>query len=320
MIRGRLSAFLFAAALASAGCFGHHYHTAPRVAVVAGDPIVQMKPASTFPVVMKPSLVAAGLHSDPPDEDSRVLGLTVGVLPRAYPIGLLDRFEVVNDSVPGVAFVVARCGLTGITSVYDRRAAGRLLDFQNSGALWRDTLVLRDRPTGTYWSIATGDALHGPLAGERLRSIPAVVVRVRDWTRAHPDSLYMDRDEDTSEPLLMRLYGASSWQGLSGRKTSDARHRPKERVFALGARGEALVFTAREAEAAGHFETSLSGRPYTVRWDPALQVPRAYGGDGSERALTPMFWFAASRHFSRVRTFADAPDPHSATSRRMTGF
>ena len=275
------------------------------MAVASGDPIVQMKPASAFPVVSKPSLVAAELHSDPPDADSRVLGVTVGAVPRAYPIGLLDRFEVVNDSVPGVPFVVARCALTGITAVFDSRVAARLLHFENSGALWRDTLVLRDLETGTYWSPATGSALHGPLAGERLRAIPAAVVRARDWQNASPGTLYMDLDEDTSEPVLMRIYRASGWQGVSGRKTSDRRHEPKQPVLVLAAAGEALVFTAKEAESRAPFETSLGGAPFRVLWDPNLRTPRAFEMDGSETALIPMFWFAANLHFGRVRTLGE---------------
>ncbi len=273
--------------------------------MVEGDPIVQMKAAGKFPVVTKPSLVAPVLHSDPPDEDSRVLGLTVGAVPRAYPIGLLDRFEVVNDSVPGLSFVVARCALTGITAVYDRKAAGRVLEFQNSGALWRDTLVLRDRQTGTYWSAATGRAIDGPLSGETLRAIPATIVRAADWERAFPASLYMDLDKDTSEPILLRIYEASRWQGVSGEKTADTRHRPKEEVFALAQGEEALAFTAGEIEAAGQLEATLAGKPVSIRWDGQLRVPRAFGRDGSERALMPMYWFAAARHFAGLRTLVD---------------
>ncbi len=295
-------AVVLVAACAGAGCFGHQYRFGPRVAVVGGDPIVQMKEPGEFPVVTKPSLVAPGLHSDPPDADSRILGLTVGALPRAYPIGLLDRFEVINDSVPGLAFVVARCGLTGITAAYDRSVAGRVLEFVNSGALWRDTLVLKDRATGTLWSSATGAALAGPLAGKRLTPVPALLARASDWQRAHPDSLYLDLDVDTSEPLLLRLYNASQWQGVSGEKTRDSRHKPKEQVFTVGDGEEALAFTAGEIEAAGRLETNLSGQPVSLRWDSSFEAPRAYGADGAERAVVPMFWFAAARHYARVRT------------------
>jgi Protein of unknown function (DUF3179) len=294
-----------AAATTTAGCLSHQYRSKPRVAVVDGDPIVRMKSPDEFPIVVKPSLVPRRQHSDPPDEDSRVLGVAVGAVPRAYPIGLLDRFEVVNDAVPGLPFVVARCALIGVAAVYDRRAGGHVLEFRNSGTLWRDSLVLQDRQTGTYWSAATGRALYGPLAGERLRPVPAVLARVSVWKRNFPASLYMDLDRDTSVPLLMRLYGASQWQGLSGRRTGDSRHRPKETVFAVAEQDEALAFTAGEIEAAGRLETAIHGTPVSIRWDAALEAPRAWGPDGTERAVVPMFWFAAGRHFARLTTLSD---------------
>ena len=301
--RGR-GALLLAAA-AAAGCLTHQYRSNPRVTVVDGDPIVQMKNPEDFPVVVKPSLVLPRQHSDPPDENSRVLGLAVGAVPRAYPIGLLDRFEVVNDAVPGLPFVVARCALIGVAAVFDRRAGGRVLEFRNSGTLWRDALVLRDRETGTYWSAATGRALSGPLAGERLRPVPAVLARVSVWKRAFPTSLYMDLDRDTSVPLLLRLYRASKWQGLSGERTEDSRHRPKETVFAVAEEDEALAFTAAEIEAVGRLDTTIHGAPVSIRWDAALEAPRAWGPDGKEKAVVPMFWFAAARHYARLTTFAE---------------
>jgi hypothetical protein len=296
---------LLAAATASSGCFAHQYRSRPRIAVVDGDPIVQMKRLEEFPSVTKPSLVALQQHSDPPDADSRILGLTVGAVPRAYPLGLLDRFEVVNDAVPDLPFVVARCALTAITAVYDRRVGEHVLDFQNSGALWRDTLVLRDRATGTYWSAATGRALSGPLAGQRLRPVPAVVARAGDWQRAFPASLTMDLDDDTSVPLFLRIYGASPWQGVSGEKTRDPRHKPKEQVFTLGEEDEALAFTAGQVEGAGRVEATLRGEPISVLWDAALEAPRAYGPDGDERAVVAMFWFSAARHYAKVTTLPD---------------
>ena len=65
---------LLAAAAAAAGCLAQQYRSNPRVTVVDGDPIVQMKSPNAFPAVVKPSLVDLRQHSDPPDADSRVLG------------------------------------------------------------------------------------------------------------------------------------------------------------------------------------------------------------------------------------------------------
>ncbi len=146
------------------------YDSKPRIAVVGGDPVVADELAREHADAWSvPNLVTVRQHTDPPFRDEKVLGVAVGA-PRMYPIGLLDTYEVVNDESGGVPYVVARCALTDFTGALDRRVAGRTLTFENSGALWRDMLVLRDRETGTYWTPATGVALSGPLAGERSRS------------------------------------------------------------------------------------------------------------------------------------------------------
>ena len=299
-----------ALALLTAGCLAHQYRSSPQIAVVDGDPIVQMAPPSSFPSVSQPPLVAADLHSDRPDDDASLVGLTVGAVPRAYPIGLLDRFEVLNDSVPDLPFVIARCALTGVVAVYDRRVGGRPLLFDNSGALWRDTLVLRDRETGSYWSAATGRALTGPLAGTILRPVPAFLTRTASWSRVFPRSLYLDLDDDTSEPLMMRLYEKSPWQGISGQKTADQRHRAKDDVFAVtdAESGQALAFTAEEIRRLGAVQTTLAGKPLSIEWDPSLEAPRAYtaGPDRVALAVVPMYWFALDRHFATVQTLGEA--------------
>jgi len=311
VIRRTAPRLLLVGFLAS-GCFAHYYRSNPQITVVDGDPIVQIAPPSRFPSVVKPPLVAPDLHSDPPDKEERLIGLTVGAVARAYPIGLLDRFEVVNDGVPDLPFVIARCPLTAVVAVYDRRVGPQTLLFDNSGALWRDTLVLRDRETGSYWSAATGRALFGPLAGKTLRPVPALFTRTENWERAFPQSLYLDLDDDTSVPLLMRLYGKSPWQGISGVRTTDRRYGPKNTVFAVTdvEGSEALAFTAQELQRLGSIQASLAGKPLSIEWDPELETPRAYatGPDRIERAVVSMYWFALGRHFTTVRTVGDASE------------
>ncbi|HSS44473.1 MAG TPA: DUF3179 domain-containing (seleno)protein [Thermoanaerobaculia bacterium] len=314
---------LFIVGLLAGGCLAHQYRSNPQIAVVEGDPIVQMAAPSRFPSVVKPPLVAPDLHSDPPDKEERLIGRTVGAVARAYPIGLLVRFEVVNDGVPDLPFVIARCALTAVAAVYDRRVGAQTLRFDNSGALWRDTLVLQDRETGTYWSAATGRALWGPLAGKILRPVPALFTQTENWARVFPQSLYLDLDDDTSAPLLMRLYGKSPWQGISGEKTADQRHGPKDSVFAVtdAEHSEALAFTEEELARLGSVRAMLAGEPLSIEWDPDLETPRAYaaGPDRIERAVVPMYWFALARHFATVRTLGDvsgSPSTAPATHKR----
>jgi uncharacterized protein DUF3179 len=314
-VRGSAAAPVVLAAL-SFGCFTHQYRANPRIATVDGDAIVQMKPQGELPSALEPRLVPAPMHSDRPDEFDRVIGLLVGSEARAYPIGLLDRFEVVDDSAGDFPFVVARCALTGIVAIYSRRVGGRDLSFENSGALWRDTLVLRDRETGTYWTAATGRALSGPLAGARLEAVPAPVTRVEFWERAYAQPLYLDLDSSTIVPLTMRLYEASPAQGVSGARTSDRRHRPKEEVFVLREGDEALALTEEEVRRRAPLAAALGGKRITIEWDAALETPRAFeeGPPRAERALITMYWFALDLHFATVLTLADLDEERASSA------
>ena len=307
-MRRRSAAALFscAAALATAACLRGQYKKAPRVAVVDGDPIVQMKAPGKLPDLVNPRSVPYREHTDPPFRNEKVVGVTLEEPARMYPIGLLDTYEVVNDEAGGVPFVVARCALTDLSAVYDRRAAGRALTFENSGAIWRDMLVLRDEETGTLWSPATGRALFGPLAGERLSPIPAPVTTAEAWEELYPATVCLETGDLTAVPLTLRLYASSPWEGISGRRAKDARYPPKERVFFVAEGGHALAFTAAELREKRSLAASLGESPVTLEWDTGLRAPRAFrqaaAGSREELPVLPIYWFALLEQFPGAAT------------------
>jgi Protein of unknown function (DUF3179) len=68
---------------------------------------------------------------------------------------------------------------------------GRRLTFGVSGLLYRRNLVFYDAETGSLWSQLLSEAVSGPLAGTKLKIIPAVNSTWGDWEMAHPDTLVM---------------------------------------------------------------------------------------------------------------------------------
>jgi Protein of unknown function (DUF3179) len=307
-------AALAAGALVLSACKTGGYKTKPRIAVVEGDPIVAMATPESMRSLSHPTYVPVKKHIDPPFPDEKVLGVALGG-PRMYPIGLLDTYEVINDEGEGTPYVVARCALTDFTGALDRRVAGRTLTFENSGALWRDMLVLRDRETGTYWSPATGLGLSGPLAGERLRLLPgAVVTTANAWEELSPETVCLDTGEMSSVSIQLRLYGSSSMEGLSGAKIEDRRYPPKEKVFVVAEGPQSVAFSAAELRKRKSASIQLSDEALLLEWDAGARAPRAYRMNGiarEERAVIPLYWFAATRHFPGILTLAELTAPKS---------
>jgi hypothetical protein len=129
----------------------------------------------------------------PPKE--RVVGVTTGDAPRAYPFPLLEKHRVVHDTVGGVAIVIfyepgtlsalddheiAKSRAVGATSVF-RARVDRALTFEAA------TQGFRDRQTGSRWNFF-GMAVSGPLAGQRLSPVQHVDAFWFAWAAFNPST------------------------------------------------------------------------------------------------------------------------------------
>jgi hypothetical protein len=80
--------------------------------------------------------------------------------------------------------------------VYARTLGGRTYTFQVSGRLWRNSLIMVDRETGTYWSQVTGRAIDGQHRGARLEKLEAIETSWQDWRKAHPETKLLKKGKE----------------------------------------------------------------------------------------------------------------------------
>jgi hypothetical protein len=137
------------------------------------------------------------------EPDEPVFGIRIGDQARAYPLRILDWHEMANDELAGVPFSLAYCTLCGSGIAYDTRVAGHpVFDFGSSGFLMRSNKLMVDRQTRTLWNQFTGRPVLGPLAGEeiRLRVLPSVVTRWKNWLARHPDTTVLSLETGHDRP------------------------------------------------------------------------------------------------------------------------
>ncbi|WZO97558.1 DUF3179 domain-containing (seleno)protein [Isosphaeraceae bacterium EP7] len=127
-----------------------------------------------------------GRHFPPRKE---VFGMESGDGPRAFPLDLLLKAEVVNDEETGVPFAVVVSRGTGRAETYTRILDGRSLSLGTTGYQSEVRPLLYDRRTRSLWLPGKDqlDCVAGPLQGKSLPTYkPLVKTTWAAWTGDHP--------------------------------------------------------------------------------------------------------------------------------------
>lgn len=177
-------------------------HSVPLLEIHAGGP-----GKDGIPAIDKPRFVPVAQYrgGDPAEP---VVGLVVGAEARAYPLRVLIWHEIVNDDLGGVPVAVTYCPLCNTSIVFDRRAAGRVLDFGTTGMLRHSDLVMYDRQTQSWWQQYGGDAIVGELTGRSLAVLPSRLESLASFRERAPNGLVLVPTDPTA-----RDYGANPYVG-----------------------------------------------------------------------------------------------------------
>ncbi len=130
----------------------------------------------------------------------------------AYPIGVLNFRELVNDVIDGVPVLITFCPLCASGVIFDRRLDGQTLLFGNTSALYQSDLVMYDHQTGSYWHQTGGEAIVGTLTDKRLKPLPGVTIPWGRWKESYPDTKLLIK-ASRDEPVFDELFGREPFRG-----------------------------------------------------------------------------------------------------------
>jgi hypothetical protein len=170
--------------------------------IISGGP-----PKDGIPSIDAPEFVPVAEAGDLAATEP-VIGLVVAGDARAYPLRILIRHEIVNDTVGGVPVAVTYCPLCNSAVVFDRRVAGEATEFGTTGKLRNSDLVMYDRATESWWQQFLGEAIVGARTGTQLKVLPA---RLESWERfaeRFPDGRVL-----VPSNSLRRAYGTNPYVG-----------------------------------------------------------------------------------------------------------
>lgn len=163
-----------------------------------------------IPELNRPARISAEAAGEWIIDDELVLGVDIDGEAVAYPFRIVGHHELVNDEVAGTPIALAYCTLCRTGLLFDRRVAGRVLEFETSGLLLNSNKVMVDRQTDTLWQHAAGLAIGGELEGTALDPLPLETTTWAEWLADHPTTEVLDRpapiffDDPERPPIAYR--------------------------------------------------------------------------------------------------------------------
>ncbi len=287
----------FLAVLISAGAFsGDDNGFDLSSALVLADEIHIGGPSRDgIPALDHPKFVAASKARFLDGKDG-VLGLVRNGEAKAYPIGIMNWHEIVNDEVGGQPVAVTYCPLCGTGVAFASKVGGRSLSFGVSGLLYNSDVLLYDRETESLWSQLLNKAVTGPMKGRKLKALPLTHTTWRAWRRAHPDTLVLSTDTGHRRDYDRDPYAAyEKERGLYFPVSAkSARYHPKERVLGveIGGRFNAYPFAELSRTGKREIRDELGGTELRVEFDWANESARVLDASGNQLPAVTSFWFA----------------------------
>ena len=255
-------------------------HSVDFAEILSGGP-----PKDGIPSIDDPQFVAVD-EATALSPTEPLISLVIDGEARAYPLRILMWHEIVNDTVAGVPVAITYCPLCNSGIVFDRRLAGRVLEFGTTGKLRHSDMVMYDRQTESWWQQFLGEAIVGELTGERLAVLPARLESFQAFADRHPDGQVLV----PSNPML-RDYGRNPYAGYDRsrrpmlyRGEYDGPGSPLMRVVAVGDRAWSLELLRREGR--------IEADGLILTWTPgqASALDRARVADGRDVGNVVVQW------------------------------
>ena len=294
--------YKFAVSAGPSNGFDLSNSTLPREEILHGGP-----PRDGIPAISDPKMVAPD-EADYLAPQDRVVGIRLQGQSRAYPIGILNWHEIVNDTIDGQRFAVTYCPLCGTAVAFDATIDGNPTDFGVSGLLYNSDVLLYDRDTESLWSQIMNQAVAGPRVGMQLTALPISHTTWRDWLAENPDTLVMSDDTGFFRDYQRNPYAGyeeSRYTYFAVNNEAPDNYHPKEVVLGLGVDGvyKCYPFVELDRQGKSRFEDTVNGTTYSFDWDSENRSLTVTDSGGREIAGIQGFWFAWFAFHPDTRVF-----------------
>ncbi|NER79372.1 MAG: DUF3179 domain-containing protein [Leptolyngbya sp. SIO1D8] len=261
-------------------------------------------PKDGIPSIDNPTFDTIATTAFPADE--LAIGLVVNGETVAYPLGILNWHEIVNDTVGGVNVSVTYCPLCDTAIVFDRGET----TLGVSGKLYQSCLVMYDRADDSLYAQPWGLGIVGAKMNQSLSRYPAVKTTLGAWVKKYPETKILATDTGYARDYFRYPYGTYLTDDLiifPVRNQAERSLHPKASITYIWEADNATPFN--QFSGASHqfihanFQENVeqqimfNGRQIRAYWDAELATVMVTEMDGQPLASSPAFAFVYPAFF-----------------------
>ncbi len=140
----------------------------------------------------------------PFNEKELVIGVVINGEAKAYPFGIMNWHEIVNDTVGGTNITISYCPLCDTIVAFERGNT----TYGVSGKLYQSCLVMYNRSDDTLYSQPWALGIVGKNVNVSLKRIPAVKTTLGNWLKKYPQSKILATETGSNRDYFRYPYGS----------------------------------------------------------------------------------------------------------------
>jgi hypothetical protein len=225
----------------------------------------------------EPGFVSQALAQGFMGEFEPVLGVASGDQAKAYSAWLLEGYSVINDRIDNRPIAVTWSPFSFSGTVWNRVVQGDTLEFEDSGELWKDALVMVDRETGSRWSHLEGRALDGPMKGTRLEPVLSMYTKWGKWRTLYPHTVCLTKlGRDITQSEFLNYYARTEQLGPANSTNPDSRLAGKELICGFVIDGQPVAVPLYMLVEHRQFPLTVKGVPLEVEFDQLSETATVF--------------------------------------------
>jgi len=170
--------------------------------------------------------------------------------------------------------------------VWERTINGRVLTFRLFG-INNQNFIMRDNETGSWWQQVSGEAIHGPLQGSRLKRVVHDEISFGIWRSEEPRGRVLRRDKEVEED-----YADWNWEKRMKKvRTVVAKAKgdplePRAVIVGVVRNGQARAYPIPRLKAQNPVVDKLGGESIVVVLGDDKKSVRVFKAQSGDRALS----------------------------------